>query len=38
MGPVTRHLQKAFFETVRGKGPRSAEWLDYVHVMADTII
>lgn len=38
MGPVTRHLQKTFFETVRGEGPRSVEWLDYVHVMADTII
>ena len=30
MGPVTRNLQKAFFETVRGDGPRSEEWLDYV--------
>jgi branched-chain amino acid aminotransferase len=30
MGPVTRHLQKTFFETVRGEGLRSAEWLDYV--------
>jgi branched-chain amino acid aminotransferase len=30
MGPVTKHLQKTFFETVRGKGPRSEEWLDYV--------
>jgi branched-chain amino acid aminotransferase len=38
MGPVTRHLQKAFFETVRGEGSRSPEWLDYVSVMAETII
>jgi hypothetical protein len=30
MGPVTKHLQKTFFETVRGNGPRSKEWLDYV--------
>lgn len=32
MGPVTRQLQKTFFETVRGDGDRSAEWLDYVKV------
>jgi len=38
MGPVTRHLQQAFFETVRGKGSRSAEWLDYVQVIADKVI
>lgn len=30
MGPVTNKLQKLFFETVGGKGERSAEWLDYV--------
>jgi branched-chain amino acid aminotransferase len=30
MGPVTKHLQKTFFETVRGNGSRSEEWLDYV--------
>jgi branched-chain amino acid aminotransferase len=30
MGPVTRRLQKAFFDTVRGSGTHSAEWLDYV--------
>ncbi len=30
MGTVTRQLQKTFFETVRGDGPRSKEWLDYV--------
>ncbi|MGH2606395.1 MAG: aminotransferase class IV, partial [Anaerolineales bacterium] len=30
MGPVTRDLQRAFFQTVRGQGQRSAEWLDYV--------
>lgn len=29
-GPVTRQLQKVFHETLRGNGPRSAEWLDYV--------
>lgn len=30
MGPVTSELQATFFQTVRGKGDRSAEWLDYV--------
>jgi branched-chain amino acid aminotransferase len=32
-GPLTRALQEAFFATVHGNGPRSAEWLDYVGVM-----
>lgn len=27
-GPVTKQLQALFFETVRGKGKRSPEWLD----------
>jgi branched-chain amino acid aminotransferase len=35
MGPVTRKLQRAFFETVRGEGRRSAEWLDFVTVEAE---
>ncbi len=30
MGLVTREIQQAFFQTVRGEGGRSAEWLDYV--------
>jgi branched-chain amino acid aminotransferase len=30
MGPVTRKIQKLFFDTVRGEGERSAEWLDYI--------
>ncbi len=30
MGPVTRRIQRAFFETVRGEGERSQAWLDYV--------
>ena len=30
MGPVTSALQAEFFQTVIGKGERSAEWLDYV--------
>ncbi|MBC8505347.1 MAG: branched-chain amino acid transaminase [Anaerolineales bacterium] len=38
MGPVTRYIQQAFFQTVRGEGQRSVEWLDYVRVMAPTII
>lgn len=29
MGPITRAIQKSFFETARGGGKRSAEWLDY---------
>ncbi len=28
--PVTRKIQKAFFDVVRGEGARSYEWLDYV--------
>ena len=31
-GPVTRALQEAFHAVVRGKHPRSAEWLDYVQL------
>jgi branched-chain amino acid aminotransferase len=29
-GPITRALQQAFTDTIRGRGARSAEWLDYV--------
>jgi branched-chain amino acid aminotransferase len=29
-GPVTDALQQIFFQTVRGDGPRSPVWLDYV--------
>ncbi|NJN44123.1 MAG: hypothetical protein HC806_04905 [Anaerolineae bacterium] len=29
-GPITHALQSAFFETTRGRGSRSAEWLDRV--------
>jgi len=29
MGPITAAIQKAFFDTVRGNGKRSTEWLDY---------
>jgi branched-chain amino acid aminotransferase len=28
--PVTRKIQKAFFDVVRGEGARSYEWLDFV--------
>ncbi len=38
MGTVTRYIQKEFFQTVRGEGQRSVEWLDYIRVMAPTII
>ena len=31
-GPVTRQIQRAFHDAVRGKHPRSAEWLDFVSV------
>ena len=36
IGPVTREIQRTFFETVRGNGPRSEFWLDPVgaHVKA----
>ncbi len=30
VGKVTRQIQRSFYETVRGRGLRSAEWLDYV--------
>jgi branched-chain amino acid aminotransferase len=30
MGPITRAIQKSFFQTARGDGKRSAEWLDPV--------
>ena len=30
MGPVTRQIQNTFFQTVRGEGQRSSEWLDYI--------
>ena len=29
-GPITRALQSAFFETTRGRGRRSSEWLEWV--------
>ncbi len=29
-GPVTKALQESFFQTVRGEGEHSAEWLEYV--------
>ena len=33
-GPVTHALQEAFHAALRGRGPRSAEWLDYVNAPA----
>lgn len=38
MGPVTRDLQRVFFQTVRGEGDRSAEWLDYVNPVDVTAV
>ncbi len=29
-GPITRHLQEAFFKAARGEDPRYEKWLDYV--------
>lgn len=29
-GPVTETLRRLYFDTARGNGPRSAEWLNYV--------
>jgi branched-chain amino acid aminotransferase len=34
MGPVTRAVQQAFHAAIRGKHPRSAEWLDQVNISA----
>jgi len=31
MGPITRKVQKVFQAAIRGKHPRSAEWLDYIN-------
>ncbi len=31
MGPVTHAVQQAFQAAIRGRHPRSAEWLDYVN-------
>jgi len=32
MGPITRKVQEAFFASVHGEHPRSAQWLDYVNL------
>ncbi len=29
-GPITRHLQEIFHNTIRGREPKYAHWLDYV--------
>jgi branched-chain amino acid aminotransferase len=34
VGPVTRELQKAYLDTVRGHSERWAQWLDPVPQMA----
>ncbi len=31
VGPITRTLQGAFFETIQGRGERSVEWLDWAY-------
>lgn len=30
VGPISRQISKTFFDVVRGRHPRSPEWLDYV--------
>jgi branched-chain amino acid aminotransferase len=34
-GPFTRAMQRAYYDAVHGRHPRSAEWLDYVGVPVD---
>ncbi len=36
VGPITRSLQEAFFQTVSGTGDRSPDWLDYVRPERDS--
>lgn len=38
MGSITREIQQAFQAAVRGRHPRSAEWLDYVNTAVDDVI
>ncbi|HVO77521.1 MAG TPA: branched-chain amino acid transaminase [Methanomassiliicoccales archaeon] len=30
VGPITKRLQKAFFDAARGKDPKHSDWLEYV--------
>jgi branched-chain amino acid aminotransferase len=34
MGPITTHLRTAFFDTVRGRSARYADWITRVHTGA----
>src|SRR3990172_4365255 len=38
MGPGTRAVQQAFHAAIRGRHPRSAEWLDYVNAFAPAAV
>jgi len=38
MGPVTKAVQGAFQAAIRGRHPRSAEWLDYVNTAVPAIV
>jgi branched-chain amino acid aminotransferase len=38
MGPVTREVQQAFQAAIRGRHPRSTEWLDYVNTAVDEVV
>jgi branched-chain amino acid aminotransferase len=38
MGPVTRQVQQAFQAAIRGRHPRSAEWLDYVNTEVGDVV
>jgi branched-chain amino acid aminotransferase len=36
IGPITTHLRTAFFDTVRGRSPRYADWLTRVRIHVPT--
>jgi branched-chain amino acid aminotransferase len=38
MGPVTKAVQGAFQAAIRGRHPRSAEWLDFVNTAAPAMV
>ncbi len=37
-GPITESIQELFFQTVGGRGKRSAEWLDYIEVPTPELV
>jgi branched-chain amino acid aminotransferase len=38
MGPVTSEIQQVFQAAIRGRHPRSVEWLDYVNTAIDDVV